>query len=72
MLVYFLNQPTFQHLLGFSDVKSMRNLSYLGKRKKKKANVYLGKSGVYWNIYTKVQTRVYDIKWYRPGSIGQY
>ena len=30
----------------------MRNFSYLGKRKKKKANVYLGKSGVYWNIFS--------------------
>ena len=30
----------------------MRNFSYLGKRKKKKANVHLGKSGVYWNIFS--------------------
>ena len=30
----------------------MRNFSNLRKRKKKKANVYLGKSGVYWNIFS--------------------
>ena len=35
----------------------MRNISYLGKRKKKKANVYLGKSGVYWNIFSTPKSK---------------
>ena len=52
MLVSFITNQLFRHLLSFIDVKLMSNFSYLGKRKKKKANVYLGKSGVYWNIFS--------------------
>ena len=48
----FITNQLFRHLLSFIDVKLMSNFSYLGKRKKKKANVYLGKSGVNWNIFS--------------------
>ena len=51
MLVPFITNQLFRHLLSFIDVKLMSNFSYLGKRKKKKANVYLGKSDVYTNFF---------------------